>query len=190
MLATRPKRTGSLPTPKTIGTAPPSPAMNSRRRRQSLICPSRRPWGAQQGGRVRRLSVLMSLAENDPEAQARVATLARGLRDLGWTEGRNLRIEYRGIVGGGIDRIRAAVAEVVASNPDVVHASNTTFVQELQQQMRSIPIVFATITDPVETGVVASLARPGANVTGFMNDEPALGGKWLELLKEVAPGVS
>jgi putative ABC transport system substrate-binding protein len=145
---------------------------------------------AQPGERVRRVSVLMSLAESDPEAQARVAALARGLRDLGWTEGRNLRIEYRGIVGGGIDRIRAAVAEVVASNPDVVHVNNTTIVHELQRQARSIPIVFAGILDPVETGVVASLARPGGNATGFMFHEPALYGKLLELLKEVAPGVS
>ena len=103
---------------------------------------------AQQGDRVRRVSVLMSLVENDPEAQARVAALSRGLRDLGWTEGRNLRIEYRGIVGGGIDRIRAAVAEVLASNPDVVHVNNTPIVQELQRQTRSIPILFAGIVDP------------------------------------------
>jgi putative ABC transport system substrate-binding protein len=145
---------------------------------------------AQQGNRMLRLSVLMSLAENDPEAQARIAALARGLGDLGWTEGRNLRIEYRWIAGGGIDRVRAAVAEVMASNPDVVHATNTAIVQELQRQTRSIPIVFANLSDPVETGVVASLARPGGNATGFMNIEPTLGGKWLELLKEVAPGVN
>jgi putative ABC transport system substrate-binding protein len=145
---------------------------------------------AQQGERLRRVSVLGSLAESDPEGQARVAALARGLRGLGWTEGRNLRIEHRWIVGGGIDRIRATVAEVVASNPDVVHATVTTIVQELQRQTRSIPIVFAGLTDPVETGVVASLARPGGNATGFMTDEPALSGKWLELLKEVAPGLN
>jgi putative ABC transport system substrate-binding protein len=142
-----------------------------------------------QGDRVRRVSALMSLAENDPETQARLAVLARGLRDLGWTEGRNVRIEYRGIVGGGIDRVRAAVAELVASNPDVVWANNTPIVQELQRQTRSIPIVFASIIDPVESGIVASLARPGGNATGFMNQEPALSGKFLELLKEVAPGV-
>jgi putative ABC transport system substrate-binding protein len=144
---------------------------------------------AQQGERVRRVSVLMNLAENDLEGQSRLAALARGLRDLGWTEGRNLRLEYRAIVGGGVDGIRAAVAEVVTSNPDVVHAANTPTVQELQRQTRSIPIVFATLTDPVETGVVASLARPGGNATGFLSREPALSGKWLELLKEIAPGV-
>jgi putative ABC transport system substrate-binding protein len=144
---------------------------------------------AQQGERMRRVSVLMSFGENDPEGRARLAALSRGLRDLGWTEGRNLRIEYRGIAGASIERIRAAVAEVVASNPDVVHATATPIVQELQRQTRSIPIVFVSIIDPVETGLVAGLARPGGNATGFMGSEPALGGKWLELLKEVAPGV-
>jgi putative ABC transport system substrate-binding protein len=132
----------------------------------------------------------MSLAENDPEAQARVAALARGLRDLGWTEGRNLRTDYRGIVVGGIDSVRAAVAEVVKSSPEVLHTNNTTIVQELQRQKRSIPIVFAGIVDPVETGLVESLARPGGNATGFMNHEPALSGKRLEFLKEVAPGLN
>jgi putative ABC transport system substrate-binding protein len=116
----------------------------------------------------------MGFAETDPEAQARLTALKQGLRDVGWTEERGLRIDYRGIVGGGIDRIRAAVAEVVAANPDMVHASITPIVQELQRQTRSIPIVFASIIDPIESGIVASLA---------MNMEPALSGKWLELLK-------
>jgi len=111
------------------------------------------------------------------------------LRDLGWTEGRNFRIEYRGISGGGIDRIRAAVAELVASNPDLVHASNTLIVQELQRQTRTIPIVFVNIGDPVDTGWSRAWHGPAANATGFMNVEPAMGGKWLELLKEVVPGV-
>ena len=145
---------------------------------------------AQQAERMRQISVLMSLAESDPQAQAQLAALARGLRDLGWTEGRNYRIEFHGIAGGGIDRVRAAVAEVVASNPDVVHANNTPIVQEFQRQTRTIPIVFANVGDPVATGVVASLAYPGGNATGFPNTEPAMGGKWLELLKEVAPGVN
>src|SRR5215831_15699418 len=111
---------------------------------------------AQQGDRLRRVSVLWSLNENDPEAQSRVAALTQGLRGLGWTEGRNLRIEYRGIGGGGIDRVRAAVAEVVSSNPDVVHASITSIVQEVQRQKPSVPVVFVGITDPVETGIVKS----------------------------------
>jgi ABC transporter substrate binding protein len=122
---------------------------------------------AQQAERMRQISVLMSLADSDPQAQAQLAALARGLRDLGWAEGRNYRIEFHGIAGGGIDRVRAAVAEVVASNPDVVHANNTPIVQELQRQTRTIPIVFANVGDPVATGVVASLAYPGGNATGF-----------------------
>jgi putative ABC transport system substrate-binding protein len=145
---------------------------------------------AQPAERVRRIGVITSLAENDPVTQIQLAALVRGLRDLGWIEGRNIRIEFRGVTGGGIDHIRAAVAELVASNPDVVHASNTQIVQELKRQTRTIPIVFANIGDPVDTGVVASLAHPGGNATGFQNIEPAIGGKWLELLKEVAPEVS
>ena len=89
-------------------------------------------WARQQGERPRRITVPGSLTESDPEGQARVAALTRGLRDLGWTEGRNLRIEYRGITGGGIDRIRAAVAEILASNPDLVHATTTPIIQELR----------------------------------------------------------
>jgi putative ABC transport system substrate-binding protein len=146
--------------------------------------------GSQQRERMRRVSVVMGLANNDPEAQARLTSLTRGLRDLGWTEGRNLRVEYRGIVGGGSDRIRVSVAEVVLSMPEVLYGTNTAIVQELQRQTRSIPIVFANLTDPVETGVVASLARPGGNATGFMDHEPAISGKWLQFLKEVAPGLN
>jgi putative ABC transport system substrate-binding protein len=145
---------------------------------------------AQQDGRVRRIGVMVGLAENDPEFQARRTALGQGLRDLGWTEGRNFRLEVRGIVGGGIDRVRSTVAEVVASNPDLLYGTNTVIVQEMQRQTRAIPIVFANIGDPVDTGVVTNLARPGGNATGFMISESALGGKWLELLKEVAPGLN
>ena len=142
-----------------------------------------------QQGRVRRIGVLMPLAESDPVAQAGLSALVLGLREFGWTEGRNLRIEFRGITSGGIDRIRAAAAELVASNPDLLCATATPIVQELQRQTRTIPIVFASIGDPVDTGIVGSLARPGGNATGFSNWEPAMGGKRLALLKEVAPGV-
>jgi putative tryptophan/tyrosine transport system substrate-binding protein len=145
---------------------------------------------AQQGDRVRRIGVLMAFAESDPVAQARLSALVRGLRELGWTEGRNLRIEFRGIASGGIDRIRAAAAELVASNPDLLWATTTPIVQELQRQTRTIPIVFASIGDPVDTSIVGSLARPGGNATGFSNWEPAMGGKRLALLKEVAPSVN
>ena len=122
---------------------------------------------AQQGDRVRRIGVLMPLAESDPVAQAALSALVLGLREFGWTEGRNLRIEFRGITSGGIDRIRAAAAELVASNTDLLWATGTPIVQELQRQTRTIPIVFASIGDPVDTGIVGSLARPGGNATGF-----------------------
>ena len=145
---------------------------------------------AQQPERMRRIGVLMGLAESDPRAQARLSALVQGLREFGWTEGHNLRIELRRTRSGGIDRIRAAAAELVASNPDLLCATATPIVQELQRQTRTIPIVFASIGDPVDTGIVGSLARPGGNATGFSNWEPAMGGKRLALLKEVAPGVN
>src|SRR5205823_13874570 len=127
--------------------------------------------------------------ENEPIVQTRIAALARGLRDLGWTEGRNFRFEHRDIAGR-FDLIPSLVGDLVASNPDLVHAGNTVIVQEMQRQTRTIPIVFVNIGDPVETGVVATLARPGGNATGFMNSESEIGGKWLELLTEIAPTVS
>jgi putative ABC transport system substrate-binding protein len=143
----------------------------------------------QQGERMRRIGLLMGLAESDPEVQARIALLARGPRDLGWTEGSNLRLEYHS-GAGGLDEMRPHAAELVAKNPDLILADNTPFVQELQRLTRAIPIVFVGLGDPVESGVVASLARPGGNATGFMNPEFSTSGKWVELLKEIAPSVS
>ena len=164
------------------------------RRREFMVGLGAAAWPlaarAQLGDRVRRIGVLMPLAESDPVAQAGLSALVLGLREFGWTEGRNLRIEFRGITSGGIDRIRAAAAELVASNTDLLWATGTPIVQELQRQTRTIPIVFASIGDPVDTGIVGSLARPGGNATGFSNWEPAMGGKRLALLKEVAPGVN
>jgi len=145
--------------------------------------------GAQQRERVRRIGVLSTLGKNDPVVQTRIAALARGLRDLGWMEGRNFRIEHR-FLAGRFDLIPSSVADVVASKPDVVHAGNTLIAQEFRRQTRTIPIVFVNVGDPVETGMVATLARPGVNATGFMNSESEIGGKWLELLKEIAPTVS
>ena len=141
---------------------------------------------AQQAEKVRRIGVFQTVAENDPEIQVRLTALSQALRDLGWTEGRNLQVELRG-VAGGIERIRAAAAELVSYHPDLLHVASTQGVQEMLRQTQTIPIVFVNIGDPVETGLVASLARPGGNATGFMNIEPSMGGKWLELLKEAAP---
>jgi putative ABC transport system substrate-binding protein len=144
---------------------------------------------AQQSGRMRRIGVLIALAERDPEAQARFELLAQGLHNLGWTEGRDFRIEYHS-GAGRIEEMRPQAADLVAKNPDVILADSTPIVQELQRLTRTIPIVFMNLGDPVETGVVASLGRPGGNVTGFMNVELSMSGKWVELLKEIAPTVS
>jgi putative ABC transport system substrate-binding protein len=142
---------------------------------------------AQQPGRMRRIGVLVGLPENDPEAQARVAALRRGLREHGWIEGRNLRIELRWSTDS-IEDIRAA--ELVDTKPEVLVGMNTPTTQALQRRTTTIPIVFSGPADPIETGLVASLASPGGNTTGFMSFEPAMGGKWMEMLKEVAPRIN
>jgi putative tryptophan/tyrosine transport system substrate-binding protein len=146
---------------------------------------------AQQSERVRRVGVLMGFPAGDPEARARESVLAEGLRRLGWIEGRNLRIEYRWGVES-IESTRAAAAEFVASRPDLIVATTTPHGQELVRQTRTIPIpvLFINLSDPLDTGVVANIAHPGGNVTGFMSMEVSVAGKWLELLKEIMPGIN
>jgi putative ABC transport system substrate-binding protein len=136
--------------------------------------------------RMRRIGVLMNLAEDDAEGQARVAAFLQGLQQLGWTDGRNVRIDYRW-AAGDTGRFRRYAEELLALAPDVVLASATPSVQALQQATRAVPIVFANVGDPVAAGIVDSLARPGGNVTGFTYFEFGFGAKWLELLKEIAP---
>jgi putative tryptophan/tyrosine transport system substrate-binding protein len=136
--------------------------------------------------RMRRIGVLMNLAEDDAEGQARVAAFLQGLQQLGWTDGRNVRIDYRWATGD-TGRFRRYAEELLALAPDVVLASATPSVQALQQATRAVPIVFANVGDPVAAGIVDSLARPGGNVTGFTYFEFGFGAKWLELLKEIAP---
>jgi putative ABC transport system substrate-binding protein len=143
---------------------------------------------AQQGERVRRIGVLMSLVESDPEGQARVAPLRQGLQELGWIEGRNVRIEFRW-AGGDADSARAYAAELISLAPDVIVGNSSLVMAALQRQTRTIPIVFVQVIDPVGAGFVTSLARPGGNITGFTTYEYAISGKWLELLKEVAPKI-
>ena len=143
---------------------------------------------AQQGERMRRIAFLHGLAENDPEAKARVAAFREGLETLGWRENRNVRIEHR-FSGGDIARIQAHVAELVSSAPDVIAAGATPVVSALKQATRTIPIVFSVVNDPAGQGFVASLARPGGNITGFSYVDFPMIGKWLEILKEVVPGV-
>jgi putative ABC transport system substrate-binding protein len=143
----------------------------------------------QQPGRMRRIGVLMNVAADDPEAEARNASLMQGLQELGWTVGGNLQIDYRW-AGGDAERLRRDAAELVGLAPDVVVASGTSTVGPLQRTTRTVPIVFAGVADPVGAGFIDSLARPGGNTTGFISFEYGLSGKWLELLKEIAPGVT
>ena len=142
----------------------------------------------QQGERVRRIVFLHALAENDPEVQARIAAFRQGLAALGWTENHNIQIEHR-FSSGDIAQIRAYTAELVNSAPDLIVASSTPALVALKQATRTIPIVFAVVNDPLGQGFVASLARPGENITGFSFVDFPMIGKWLEMLKEIAPNV-
>ena len=139
--------------------------------------------------RVRRIGVLYSLAEDDPESVPRRTAFEKGLKQLGWTNGGNLRIDYRW-AGNDPEMIRKFVAELVASKPDVILNSGSIAVGPMMQATRDIPIVFLQVIDPVGSGLIESMAQPGGNVTGFMQFEYSLAGKWLELLKEIAPNVS
>jgi putative ABC transport system substrate-binding protein len=143
---------------------------------------------AQQSDRVRRIGVLSGGDENDPVAKPEVSAFTQALADLGWTDGRNVRIDLRWY-GDDINRMRALAQGLVSSQPDITVASTTPVIIALQRETRTIPIVFAYLADPVATGIVPRLDRPGANATGFANLEPSLGGKWLELLSEIAPGL-
>jgi ABC-type uncharacterized transport system substrate-binding protein len=144
---------------------------------------------AQQADRVRRIGVLMSFAENNRVGQARVVAFREGLQKLGWAEGRNLQIELRWAASDAALMQRFA-KELVVLQPDLILSHNTPTTATLVRQTRSIPIVFAAVSDPVGSGFVASFPRPGGNVTGFTNIEPTMAGKWLELLKEIAPRVA
>jgi putative tryptophan/tyrosine transport system substrate-binding protein len=141
---------------------------------------------AQQPGGMRRIGVLMNLAADDPEAPARVAALAQGLGELGWTVGRNVMIDYRW-GAGDVERIRKHAAELVALAPQVILVNSSQAVAILLQATRTVPIVFVGLPDPVGAGFVNSLARPGGNVTGFLGFEYGMAAKRLELLKEIAP---
>jgi ABC-type uncharacterized transport system substrate-binding protein len=143
---------------------------------------------AQQPDRMRRIGVLMVLAESDPEGQAYVAAFQEGLQKLGWTDDRNVRIDTRWGAGEP-DRLRAYAAELVGLKPDVIAAGATSALAALQQLTPTIPIVFAQVSDPVHSGFVASLVHPGGNITGFALYEYAMALKWLELLKQIAPRV-
>ena len=144
---------------------------------------------AQPRERMRRIGVLMSLAADDPEAQARHAAFLQGLQEWGWTVGRNVRIDYRWAAGDA-DRIRKYAEELVALAPDVILATGSPVTAALLQATRTVPVVFAQVPDPVANGFVASLAQPGGNITGFTTHDYATAAKWLQLLKELAPRVT
>ena len=144
---------------------------------------------AQQADRMRRIGLLMNRAADNPEGQDRIAAFHQGLQELGWSVGRNVRIDTRWGEDDA-DRERKSAMELVALAPDIILASGTLSVAALQQVSRTLPIVFAGVTDPVGAGFVASLARPGGNATGFMIYEYSLSAKWLELLKQIAPSVT
>jgi putative ABC transport system substrate-binding protein len=143
---------------------------------------------AQQDGRVRRIGVLMALDETDPEAKRWLSGFTQGLAELGWTDGRNARMDVRW-AAANVDRAQMFAKELAGLQPDVILSDGTPATAALQRESRTIPIVFAVVADPVGSGFVAGLPRPGGNITGFTNLEESMGGKWLELLTEIAPGI-
>src|SRR6516162_3526053 len=144
---------------------------------------------AQQGDRVGRIGMLMPADENDPLMKPRLSAFTQALADLGWTDGRNLRMDLRRY-GGDINRIRALAQELVSLQPDIILTNGTPETVALQRQTLTIPIVFASVGDPVASGIVPRLDRPSGNITGFAVLEATLGGKWVELLSEIAPGLN
>jgi putative tryptophan/tyrosine transport system substrate-binding protein len=145
-------------------------------------------WAQQAPKRTLRVGALIGFAEHDPATQRRVAAFLKGLADLGWTLDRNVAIDFR-YGAGDADRNRAFAKELVSLNPDVIFVNSTSATTAVQRETTIIPVVFSTVSDPVGSGFVDSLARPGGNITGFVNVEASIAGKWLGLLKEVAPGI-
>jgi putative tryptophan/tyrosine transport system substrate-binding protein len=147
---------------------------------------------AQESGGMRRIGVLMSYPETDPDAQAFLAAFREGLQKLGWTEGRNVRLDTRwtSASAGNLEEMQRFAKELVALQPDLLLGHTTTTTTALQKQTHTIPIIFAFVSDPIGSGLVTNFPHPGGNVTGFMVMEPTMAGKWLELLKEIAPRVA
>ena len=167
--------------------------MMKRRQFITLLASAAAAWplaaGAQQGERMRRIGVLMHVPESDPDGQARLTAFAESLKELGWAEGSNLRLDVRWGPNDP-DRYPRQAAELVAMAPDALVAPTSFTLAPLQRATRSVPIVFMGVVDPVGAGIVTSLARPGGNTTGFVAFEYTIGAKWLELLKEIAPQVN
>ena len=144
---------------------------------------------AEQSDRMRRIGVLMAFVENDPEATARMTAFRLGLAKRGWSEGRNVQIDYRRATPGDTAQYRVFAKELIALQPDVVVAHSPAVVETFKRESRSLPIVFVNVSDPIGAGFIASLARPGGNLTGVLHYEAGIVGKWLALLKEIAPRV-
>jgi putative ABC transport system substrate-binding protein len=161
------------------------------RRRDLLVLLASTPMSrafSQVGDRIRKLAVLLPLPESDPEFQANVHTLKQALHRHGWIEGRNIELSVRS-AGSGSEKIRDAARATLAEQPDVILARSTAVVLGVKQEVTRIPVVFIQVSDPVGQNIVQSLAHPGGNLTGSTNLEPDLGGKWLEILKEIDPSI-
>jgi len=141
---------------------------------------------AQEAGRMRRIGLLMAIAEADPQVGLNLQAFRRALQELGWIEGRNVQIDYR-FGAGDIDRIGRMANELVTSQPDLIVTHTTPVTAAVARETRTIPVVFVSVSDPIGSGFVASLSRPGANMTGFVNIEASMSGKWIEFLREVSP---
>jgi len=144
---------------------------------------------AQQGGRLQRVGVLSLLAETDPQQQTWITAFRQRLSELGWVDGRNIHVDYRWCAGS-LDRVQLFAKELIALNPDALVAVTTPSTAALQSETKTIPIIFTVVSDPIGSGFVASLSNPGGNITGFINIEGSVAGKWVELMHEVAPHVS
>jgi putative ABC transport system substrate-binding protein len=165
-----------------------------RRKFLATLCGAAAAWPlaarAQYGERMRRIGVIMQMAEKDPQAQLNVLAFQKGLLERGLNVGQNLRIDYH-FGANSAERIRTAVAEILATSPEVILAHGTAVTAGLQNQTQIVPVVFTVVSDPVGSGFIQSFARPGGNLTGFTNFlEPSMAAKWVELLKEIAPGIS
>src|SRR5258708_38349984 len=144
---------------------------------------------AQQPGPVRRIGILMGGNKGDSQNEAGLAALIKALKELGWTDGQNIRIDIRW-AEGNIERMKELANELVGLQPDLLVGHTTQPIAALQRETKTIPIVFLTVSDPVGSGFVANFSRPGGNITGFVNIEASLGGKWIEVLKDIVPGVT
>jgi putative tryptophan/tyrosine transport system substrate-binding protein len=186
-------RTGSNASEMTIGWSTNLWRAEMRRREFIAGVGSAAAWPLTARGQsarpVRRVGVLSPYSESDRQRGAEISAFVRGLAELGWTDGQNLQMDVRWAAGDP-DRVRSYAKEIVSLQPDVILVDSTLQTAALQRETQTIPIIFVTVSDPVGSGFIASLSRPGGNITGFVPWEPSLGGKWVQLLAEIAPGIN